>query len=194
MASVFLGSGGRAREPAEGRLDALAGAEQLGGGARRTTGAVDGPGSLLVVGSADRPSDEEERMRVVVGYDGSDSAKRALQRVVDFAGNPDRILVVAAAESHARTGIAKGSHLDPSEVEQRRGDLEEAQQFFSERGIEAEAVEAQGDPGAVIVEAAKDADLVVVGTRGLNPIERLLLGSVSSKVVHRAPCDVLIVR
>jgi len=133
-------------------------------------------------------------MRIVVGYDGSDSAKRALQRVVDFAGNADRILVVAAAESHARTGIAKGSHLDPSEVEQRLGDLEEAQQFFSERGIEAEAVEGQGDPGAVIVEAAKDADLVVVGSRGLNPIERLLLGSVSSKVVHRAPCDVLVVR
>jgi nucleotide-binding universal stress UspA family protein len=193
MVSVFLGSGGRAREPAEGRLDALAGAEQLGGGARRTTGAVDGPGSLLV-GSADRRSDEEERMRIVVGYDGSDSAKRALQRVVDFAGNADRILVVAAAESHARTGIAKGSHLDPSEVEQRLGDLEEAQQFFSERGIEAEVVEGQGDPGAVIVEAAKDADLVVVGSRGLNPIERLLLGSVSSKVVHRAPCDVLVVR
>jgi nucleotide-binding universal stress UspA family protein len=155
---------------------------------------VDGPGSLLVVASADRPSDEEERMKIVVGYEGSDSAKRALQRVVDFAGNADRILVVAAAESHARTGITKGAHLDPSEVEQRRGDLEEAQQFLSERGIEAEAVEAQGDPGAVIIEAAKDADLVVVGSRGLNPLERLLLGSVSSKVVHRAPCDVLVVR
>jgi nucleotide-binding universal stress UspA family protein len=135
-------------------------------------------------------------MRVVVGYDGSDSAKRALQRVADFAADADRVLVVAAAESHARTGIVKGAHLDPSEIQQRQGDLEEAQRFLSERGIEAEAVEAQGDPGAVIVEAAKDADadLVVVGSRGLNPIERILLGSVSSKVVHRAPCDVLVVR
>jgi nucleotide-binding universal stress UspA family protein len=133
-------------------------------------------------------------MKVVVGYDGSDSAKRALQRVADFAADADRVLVVAAAESHARTGIAKGAHLDPSEIQQRQGDLEEAQKFLSERGIEADAVEAQGDPGAVIVEAAKDADLVVVGSRGLNPIERLMLGSVSSKVVHRAPCDVLVVR
>jgi nucleotide-binding universal stress UspA family protein len=133
-------------------------------------------------------------MRVVVGYDGSDSAKRALQRVADFAADADRVLVVAAAESHARRGIAKGAHLDPSEVQQRQGDLEEAQKFLSERGIEAETVEAQGDPGAVIVDAAKDADLVVVGTRGLNPFERILLGSVSSKVVHRAPCDVLVVR
>ncbi len=133
-------------------------------------------------------------MRVVVGYDGSDSAKRALQRVADFAADADRVLVVAAAEPHARTGIVKGAHLDPSEIEQRQGDLEEANQFLAERGIEAETTEAQGDPGAVIVEAAKDADLVVVGSRGLNPVERLLLGSVSSKVVHRAPCDVLVVR
>jgi nucleotide-binding universal stress UspA family protein len=64
----------------------------------------------------------------------------------------------------------------------------------SERGIQAETTEAQGDPGAVIVEAAENADLVIVGTRGLNPIQRILLGSVSSKVVHRADCDVLVVR
>jgi nucleotide-binding universal stress UspA family protein len=133
-------------------------------------------------------------MRVVVGYDGSDSSKRALQRVADFAADADRVLVVAAAESHARTGIAKGAHLDPSEVQQRQSDLEEAKRFLSERGIEAETVEGQGDPGTVIVDAAKDADLVVVGTRGLNPVERILLGSVSSKVVHRAPGDVLVVR
>ena len=133
-------------------------------------------------------------MKIVVGYEGSDSAKRALQRAADLAGSADRIVVVAAAESHARTGIAKGAHLDPSEVQQRLGDLEEAQRLLSERGIDAEAVEAQGDPGAVIVEAAKDADLIVVGSRGLNPAQRILLGSVSSKVVHRAACDVLVVR
>jgi nucleotide-binding universal stress UspA family protein len=161
---------------------------------RGRASAVDRRGSLLVVGSAHRWSDEEERMRIVVGYDGSESAKRALQRAADLAGNADRIVVVAAAESHVRTGIAKGAHLDPSEVEQRRSDLEEAQRFLSERGIDAEPVEGQGDPGAVIVEAAKDADLIVVGSRGLNPVERILLGSVSSKVVHRAACDVLVVR
>jgi nucleotide-binding universal stress UspA family protein len=57
-----------------------------------------------------------------------------------------------------------------------------------------ETIEAQGDPGDVIVEASKDADLAIVGSRGLNPLQRLLMGSVSSKVVHRAECDVLVVR
>jgi len=48
----------------------------------------------------------------------------------------------------------------------------------------------------VIVEAAAevDADLIIVGSRGMNAVQRWLLGSVSSKVVHHAPCSVLVVR
>lgn len=133
-------------------------------------------------------------MKIVVGYDGSDPAKRALERAMELVDDQGRIMVVVAAEAHARTGITEGAHLDPSEVTRRRDDVEEAQALLSERGIQGEAVEAQGDPGTVVVEASKDADLVIVGSRGLNPVQRLLLGSVSSKVVHRAECDVLVVR
>jgi nucleotide-binding universal stress UspA family protein len=46
----------------------------------------------------------------------------------------------------------------------------------------------------VQVAAEERADLVVVGTRGLNLAQRALLGSVSTKVVHHAHCDVLVVR
>lgn len=133
-------------------------------------------------------------MRIVIGYDGSDHGKRALERAVVMGGDRSQIVVVAAAESHARTGITEGAHLDPSEIEQRRGDLEEARAFLSEHGIDAETIEGQGDPGAVIVDAAKGADLVIVGSRGLNTVQRILMRSVSSKVVHRASCDVLVVR
>ena len=133
-------------------------------------------------------------MKIIVGYDGSDTAKRALERTATLAGASDQIVVVAAAEPHTRSGITTGSHLDPSEFQQRREDLEEAQRFFSEKNINVEAVEPQGDPGTHIVEAAKGADLIIVGSRGLNPVKRILLGSVSSKVVHRAECDVLVVR
>jgi nucleotide-binding universal stress UspA family protein len=133
-------------------------------------------------------------MRIVVGYDGSESAKRALERASSMATDQDQVVVVAAAEVHARTGITEGARLDPSEIQQRADDLEEARAFLSERGIEAETIDAQGDPGSVIVEASKDADLAIVGTRGLNPVQRIVLGSVSSKVVHRAECDVLVVR
>ena len=133
-------------------------------------------------------------MKIVVGYDGSDGAKLALERAMTLAGDDGRITVVAAAETHIRTGITEGGRLDPSEFERRRNDLEEAEKILAERGVDGETVAAQGDPGDVILSTAKDADLVVVGSRGLNPFQRLLLGSVSSKVVHRAECDVLVVR
>jgi len=133
-------------------------------------------------------------MKVVVGYDGSDGARRALDRAITLAGDDGRITVVAAAETHARPGITQGARLDPSEIERRRKDLEEAKALLAERGVDAEALEAQGDPGDVILNSSKDADLIVVGSRGLNPLQRLLLGSVSTKVVHRAECDVLVVR
>ncbi len=132
--------------------------------------------------------------KIVVGHDGSRSGMRALERAADVAGPQDQVVVVSAAEPRARTGITEGSHLDPSEVERRRADLQQAKSYLADRGVEAETIEAQGDPGSVILEAAEDADLVIVGNRGLNPVQRLLLGSVSSKVVHRAGCDVLVVR
>ena len=133
-------------------------------------------------------------MKIVLGYDGSDGAKRALERAAALAGGDGDVTVVAAAESHARTGITEGARLDPSEIQRRRKDLEEAEALLKDRGVNVQTVEAQGDPGSVVVDASKDADLVVVGSRGLNPVQRILLGSVSSKVVHRAECDVLVVR
>jgi len=133
-------------------------------------------------------------MRIVVGFDGSEHGQRALQRAAEMAGEGGQVVVVAAAELHARTGITEGAHLDPSMAQHSHEALDKARAFLSERGIDAEFVEAQGDPGTAIVEAAKGADLIVVGTRGLNPVQRILLGSVSSKVVHRAECDVLVVR
>jgi len=53
-----------------------------------------------------------------------------------------------------------------------------------------------GHPPTEIVEAASkpDVDLVVVGARGLGPLGRLVLGSVSDRVVHHAPCPVLVVK
>jgi nucleotide-binding universal stress UspA family protein len=133
-------------------------------------------------------------MRIVVGYDGSEHGQRALDRAAGMIGEGDQLVVVVAGESHARTGITEGAHLDPSIAQHQHEAVDKAREILSERGIDAEIVEAQGDPGNAIVEAAKGADLIVVGTRGLNPMQRILLGSVSSKVVHRAESDVLVIR
>ena len=51
-----------------------------------------------------------------------------------------------------------------------------------------------GDPARALLERAADADLLVVGSRGLGAVRRLLLGTVSEKVLQHAPCPVLIVK
>ena len=64
------------------------------------------------------------------------------------------------------------------------------------KGVEVETHVREGQPAEVIIHVAnqEQADLIVVGSRGLTGIKRYLLGSVSSKVSEHAPCSVMIVR
>jgi nucleotide-binding universal stress UspA family protein len=132
---------------------------------------------------------------IMVGYDGSEPAQRALKRAAEFAGEGESVIVVTAAEglfSDARTGEI----VDPGEVEERDRLLVEGRSLLAEQGIAASTLPKDGEPGDALVGAATDegADLLVVGTRGRNRLARTLLGSVSTKVVQDAPCDVLVVR
>ena len=63
-------------------------------------------------------------------------------------------------------------------------------------GIQVEEVTREGYPATVIEEEAvrQEADLIVIGTRGLSGIKHLLLGSIAERVVQKAPCPVLTVR
>lgn len=67
--------------------------------------------------------------------------------------------------------------------------------FGGEPDVDVEIVPAQGrQASAALIEAAKDADLLVVGSRGAGGFTGLLLGSVSEQVTHHAPCPVVIVK
>jgi nucleotide-binding universal stress UspA family protein len=136
----------------------------------------------------------EAAMKVVIGYDGSDHAKRALERAADFVSENDTVLIVGVVEA-GRWAYSGGEHRHLDEA-QRETNAQEATAFFAERSIKAEPVDAFGDAGAAIIDVARnaDADLIVVGSRGRSPIERVLIGSVSDKVIHRAESDVLVVR
>jgi nucleotide-binding universal stress UspA family protein len=136
-------------------------------------------------------------MKIVVGYDGSPHARRALERAATVAPGGAEVIVVAAAPLLPKAGRGPGpAPLDPEDVLARERALEEARDFLAGKSLQVRTVEGVGDPAETIVAEARDsrADLIVVGTRGLNLAERILLGSVSSKVVHHSPCDVLVVR
>jgi nucleotide-binding universal stress UspA family protein len=131
--------------------------------------------------------------RIVVGYDGSEGAMRALERTAELAGYAATVTVVNVAKPlypHTFNAVP-----DPVAVEDGKQLLRTARERLAARGIAARAVERVGEPARELVEAARElgADLLVVGD-GKNALERFLLGSVSTHAVHHAPCDVLVVR
>jgi nucleotide-binding universal stress UspA family protein len=129
---------------------------------------------------------------IVVGYDGSESAQHALERAAALANGEAKITVVGAVHTVAsKVGVT----YDPVEQEDQARHLADAKARLSELGVEARTLEGKGDPAELIVNQAEyeNADLIVIGSEGKNLVERILFGSVSAGVVHRAKTDVLVV-
>jgi nucleotide-binding universal stress UspA family protein len=117
---------------------------------------------------------------ILVGYDDSEPSQRALERGAELAKLYGAKVVVTTV-----VPVLVPNGTPP----------ESAEPPLAEFGIEAEVVEAIGEPAEAIVEVAaqQSADLIVVGTREPSLVERLLGQSVSEGVQRRAHCDVLIV-
>jgi nucleotide-binding universal stress UspA family protein len=134
--------------------------------------------------------------KILIGYDGTESAKRALERASTIARDGDEIGVISVAPIVPVAPRSGGPFVPGDTPVEHRAELAEALGMLRERGIEAVSIEAVGDPGTAICEAAEEHgyDTIIVGSRNLGGIKRLFLGSVSERVAHRAKCDVLIAR
>ena len=133
---------------------------------------------------------------IVVGYDKTEPAKRALASAAELAqalGSKVVITSVARVLVPAAHGIGPIDPVDPLELHEEH--LEHAKAYLEERKIDARYQTAVGDPAQTIVELAEHehADLIVVGTREPGVIDRILNSSVSAGVARRSHCDVLIV-
>jgi nucleotide-binding universal stress UspA family protein len=133
-----------------------------------------------------------EALTIVVGFDGSDAARRGLTRVRDLGARAGRVVVVAVAPDLSSAGASPP--LESTFDRQRVS--EDAIALLDAPGDQrVEIRTASGDPAAVLDDVAREvaADLLVVGRRGGDFVARTLLGSVAQRVVQQAPCDVLVV-
>src|SRR6059058_3215846 len=122
---------------------------------------------------------------IVVGYDETESADRALTRAMELAkAFGSRLIVTSVAPVLAGTPKTTGA-VDPTDPPERHvEELKHARSVLEEHGLEAEFVPAVGEPAEAIVQLAEErkADLIVVGTREPNILLRLLGQSVSEGV------------
>lgn len=145
--------------------------------------------------------------RIVVGTDGSETAERALDKAIDLAAALGAELEIVNAFRPATTSQPEVEQMRselPREGARSAADPSAESDYLLSRAVEkagAAGVKArqwgQGvDAASLIIDVATEAeaDLIMVGNRGMTGIGRFLMGSVSNKVSHHAPCDVLIVR
>lgn len=135
--------------------------------------------------------------RILVGYDGSEPAKKALIAALElaqaFRGEVLALAVVRPPE-FAELGIELEGVL-----EEAKGPLAEAFRFAqreaARRGVVLRTRSQVGHPAETLVRVAEEEgfDLIVLGRRGLTPIQRWMLGSVSERVLRYAPSAVMVV-
>ena len=124
--------------------------------------------------------------KIVLAYNDTNDSDRALERTAELAKlYGAKVIVTSVVPVLVGGGPPTGPGLE----------LQVAQTRLGELGIESEIVEAYGEISEAIVEVAERnaADLIVVGTRELSHVERMLGHSVSEGVERMARCDVLIV-
>jgi len=142
--------------------------------------------------------------RIVVGTDGSETAKEAVRQASDLAKQLGaRLDVVSAFEPVSEARLRQERQQAPVDIahtvsptEDVEATLAEAAQEGERNGVDVSTYARQGDPADAILDVAEEqkADLIVVGNKGMTGAKRFLLGSVPNKVSHHAPCSVLIVR
>jgi nucleotide-binding universal stress UspA family protein len=134
--------------------------------------------------------------KIMLGYDDTDGSRRALERAAQLTkAFGSELTVISVTPVVAGAGRSAGP-VDPMEpLEKHSDELAHARSYLEQQGITATYQPAVGDVSETIVELANErgVDLIVVGTREPNLLERLLGQSVSDAVAHHAHTDVLIV-
>jgi nucleotide-binding universal stress UspA family protein len=142
--------------------------------------------------------------RIVVGTDGSETATEAVRTAVELAklskGKLEIVSAYAPVPQSRLRDEEQGISGDVAYAVNPREDvqlvLDQAAAVAKKANVDVVTHPREGDPADAILDVAEenDADLVLVGNKGMTGARRFLLGSVPNKISHHAPCDVWIVK
>ncbi|MGG3889551.1 universal stress protein [Metabacillus fastidiosus] len=136
--------------------------------------------------------------KILLAVDGSENSKLALKHAVQLAeGNKDatvELIYVVNLNEMKITALQTLNQQDLNHTLEEK--KEELDRLIKDSGIAYKVTILLGDAGPSIVDYANknDFNVIVMGKRGLNPMQAFVLGSVSHQVIQRANCPVLIVK
>lgn len=140
---------------------------------------------------------EHENGTVVVGVDGSEPARRALEWAMEYAERKGADVKAVHVWQIPFSAGADGAVMSAAEysADARRVLEKTVEEVASERpAVRVAMLAAEGNPGRTLVEMSAGADLLVVGSRGRSAFVGAVLGSVSKYCVTHAHCPVLVDR
>ncbi|QOR67226.1 universal stress protein [Cytobacillus suaedae] len=135
---------------------------------------------------------------IVLAWDGSDHSSRAVDKAIEIAkcDKESKVIVVYVRDSSkAKSEVLQNwNTIDVTSIKEQR--LKKIEDKVKKENIDYELKVLQGEPGPAIVDYVNkhEFDVVIVGSRGLNALQEMVLGSVSHKIAKRANCPVLIVK
>lgn len=134
--------------------------------------------------------------RIAVAVDGSDHAIRATKEALRIATTKSIVeLLYVANVDQVRHDFLHASSPDALLLA-RRQKLAPFEALIRQANIDVTTTILKGEPGPAIVEYvnAQPIDMLIIGSRGLNALQQMVLGSVSHKVIKRVQCPVLVVK
>lgn len=130
---------------------------------------------------------------ILFPIDQSRESRQAAEMVTDLVKqHSSRLIILSVVETPEEVAEAGDVMASPQAIAEL---LESAKTLFSQQGIEAEAVEREGKPAFTICDVADEmnAELIVMGCRGMGLTEEGAAESVTNRVINLSPCPVLIV-
>jgi nucleotide-binding universal stress UspA family protein len=138
--------------------------------------------------------------RIVVGTDGSNRAAIAVRQAIALAkATGAKLYAVHAVHQGVNAGWSDtvGGQFEIDRLREATARTRQQLSDEAERaGVEVEVHNPSGEPADALISLAEsvNADLIVVGNRGMTGAARFVLGSIPNKVSHHSPCSLLIVR